>query len=201
MLRQLRLDSPRFAFRTHEEFSADVPFRRGVGGVPVLEGVSSHFQCRRTEVFDVGDHVVVLGEVIDFAASDRPGLVYRGGQYAVADAHPSAVAQSREHLNKGFLDTTVRPALESITRRFESFFDAEFGEVGLNSKGSQIIGLLLACGALGPDELASSWSDRLRSYKAKALGSISPAEAASLQRTLTRLSEWVKAASAGSAQP
>jgi flavin reductase (DIM6/NTAB) family NADH-FMN oxidoreductase RutF/DNA-binding MarR family transcriptional regulator len=230
--------SNRFAFRAEEEFPTDVPFHRAIAGIPLLDGICSHFQCRRTDVFDGGDHVVMVGEVIDFAGSDRPGLVYRGGQYAVADAHPSAVSQSQDNLNKGFLDSTVRPALEGITRRFESFFDEELREAGISSKESQVLGLLLSRGALDTEEianltlvsgsfleetldslkekdliardgggcalttsgrtLASSWFDRLRSYRAQALGPIAPAEAEALQRTLDRLSEWIKAASAGS---
>ncbi len=230
--------SNRFAFRSGDEFPVDVPFRRAIAGVPLLDGTCSHFQCRRTDVYEGGDHVVVVGEVIEFAGSDRPGLVYRGGQYAVAEAHPSAVAHSRDHLKKGFLDSTVRPGLESITRRFEDYFDIELRDAGINSKESQVIGLLLSRGALDAEGianltlisgssleetlesskvkdliamnqghygltasgrmLASSWSDRLRSYKASALGPIAPAEAEALQRMLDRLSDWIKAASAGS---
>jgi len=233
--------SNRFAFRSGEEFPVDVPFSRAIAGVPLLHGTCSHFQCRRADVFAGGDHVVIVGEVIAFANSDRPGLVYRGGQYAVAEAHPSIVAHSRDHLNKGFLDSTVRPGLESITRRFEACFDDELRDAGINSKESQVIGLLLFRGALDAEEvanltlvsgssldetlesltvkeliainqriyeltasgrmLASSWSDRLRSYKTNALGTIEPEEAETLQRMLDRLSEWIKAAASGSAPP
>ena len=230
--------SNRFAFRSEEAFPADVPFRRGIDDVPVLEATCASFQCRTTNVLDGGDHVILVGEVIDFARSDRPGLVYRGGQYAVADIHPSIRAQAADSFERDFLGTTVRPALDDITRRFESFFDAELREAGINSRESQILGLLLSHGTLNGEDLANltlasgsyleetleslvikkliaidggqysltpsgrrlaaSWTDRLRSYRAKALGSIRPAEAEALQRTLTRLSEWINTASPGS---
>jgi len=227
--------SNRFAFRSDDDFPGDVAFSRAVGDAPLLEGVCAHFQCRRTEIFDGGDHVVVVGEVIDFAGSDRPGLVYREGQYAVADTHPSAAEQSREALGQGFLDTTVRPALEDITRKFEGYFDEELREAGISSREAQVLGLLLSRGPLGKEEisnqtlvagsfleetletlvgkeliteshgifeltpsgqtLASDWFERLGSFKAKALGSIDPAEAEALQRTLARLSDWISTAS------
>ena len=233
--------SNRFAFRSEDEFPVDVPFSRAIAGVPLLQGTCAHVQCRRAQVFDGGDHVVVVGEVLAFAGSDRPGLVYHGGQYAVAEAHPSAVAHSQDHLKKGFLDSTVRPGLESITRRFEACFDDELRDAGINSKESRIIGLLLSRGPLDGEgianltlvsgssleetlesltvkdliarnhgiygltasgrTLAASWSDRLRSYKANALGTIAPDEAETLQRMLDRLSEWIKAAASGSAPP
>lgn len=233
--------SNRFAFREGEDFPDDVTFTRAVADVPLLDGVCSYFQCRKTGVFDGGDHVVVVGEVIDFAGFDRSGLVYHRGQYAVADAHPSAIANSQDRLQKGFLDSTVRPGLESITRRFEARFDAELRDAGINSKESRVIGLLLSRGALGAEEianlslisgsslgetleslsvkeliamreraydlttsgreLATAWTERLRAYKANALGSIAPEEAQALQGMLDRLSEWIGAASSGSAPP
>ncbi len=233
--------SNRFAFREGKEFPVDVSFTRAVADVPLLDGTSSHFQCRKTGIFEGGDHVVVVGEVIRFAGSERPGLVYHRGQYAITDTHPSVVAQSREGLQAGFLDSAVRPGLESITRRFEACFDDELRDAGINSKESQVLGLLLSRGALDAEAianvtlvsgssldealesltakelivreraklcltergrvLAETWSDRLRSYKANALGSIAPAEAAALQRMLDRLSEWIRVASSGAAPP
>lgn len=233
--------SNRFAFRSNQEFPNDISIRRAIGGVPVVEGVCSHFQCRSANVLDGGDHVIIVGEVVDFAGSGREGLVYRAGQYAVADAHPTVVAQSRDRLGAGFLDSTVRPALEDITRRFESFFDEELRESGITSKESQILGLLLSSGPLTSEAianqtlvsgsflqetleslrskelialdrslhhltesgrlLAASVAERLRAYKAKALGPLAVAEAASLQRTLARLSEWIAAASSSSPTP
>ncbi len=147
--------SNRFAFRSSEEFPTDVPFLRGRDGIAVLEAVCSHFVCRRANVLEGGDHVILVGEVVEFTGSSRAGLVYAAGQYAVADAHPTAVAQSRDRFDAGFLDGTVRPALEGITRRFESFFDEKLREAGVTSKESQILGLLLSHGPLSSEAIAN----------------------------------------------
>ena len=146
--------SNRFAFRSEEEFPTDVAFTRAIAEVPLLEGACASLQCRRIDVLAGGDHAVMVGEVIDFADSDRPGPVYRAGQYAVADAHPSAVAPSRDNLGQGFLDTTVRPALAGISRRFESFFDEELREAGISSRDAQVLGLLLSRDALNSEQIA-----------------------------------------------
>ncbi len=227
--------SNRFAFREGEHFPGDVPFSRAVADVPLLDGCCAHFQCRKTVEFDGGDHVGLIGEVIAFSGSDRPGLVYNRGQYAIADSHPSAIVDSPDHPPEGFLDSTVRPALERITRRFEAYFDNELRDAGINSKESRVIGLLLASDALEAEQianltlvsgsslietleslttkglitknqarysltargatLASSLSEKLRSYRANTLGPIADSEAQDLQRTLDRLSGWIKAAS------
>jgi len=151
----------------------------------------------------------------------------------------SETIESYAHPAQGFLNSTVRPGLERITRRFEAFFENELSDVGINSKESRVIGLLLLKGALSAEEivnvglitetslqgllgslrdkdliitdqdrysltangrvLASSLSEKLRAYRVKALGPITPSEAKDLQHTLDRLSEWI--ASAATAKP
>jgi len=146
--------SNRFAFREGEEFPGDVPFSR-VADVPLLSGACATFLCRKTDEFDGGDHVALVGEVIDFEGSDRPGLVYHRGQYAIADSHPGALVDSHGQGPEGFLDSTVRPGLERITQRFEAYFDNELRDAGINSKESRVIGLLLASGALDAEQIAN----------------------------------------------
>jgi flavin reductase (DIM6/NTAB) family NADH-FMN oxidoreductase RutF/DNA-binding MarR family transcriptional regulator len=147
--------SNRFAFREGAQFPADVPFRRAVAGVPLLDGACAHFQCRKTDAFDGGDHIALVGEVIDFEGSDRSGLVYHRGQYAIADSHPSAVVDSHSHPPEGFLDSMVRPGLERITQRFEAYFDNALRDAGINSKESRVIGLLLASDLLDAEQIAN----------------------------------------------
>ncbi|MEP7313515.1 MAG: flavin reductase [Pseudomonadota bacterium] len=57
---------------------------RGHGGVPLLEGCSARFQCRTAFKREGGDHLIFVGDVLDFDASDRPPLVFHGGRYALA---------------------------------------------------------------------------------------------------------------------
>lgn len=45
-------------------------------GTPVLEGALAHLECRNAFVAEHGDHAIIVGTVIDGAASDRPPLVY-----------------------------------------------------------------------------------------------------------------------------
>ena len=146
--------SNRFAFREGEAFPDDVPFNRAVADVPLLDGCSAHFQCRKTRQFDGGDHLILIGEVVDFAGSERAGLVYHRGQYAITDAHPGTNAGDGNS-PQGFLNSTVRPTLERITSRFEAFFDNELRDAGINSKESRVVGLLLVQPGLGAEQIAN----------------------------------------------
>lgn len=78
--------STQFASPVVERF-AGLSLREGLGGIPVIEGCSATFECRRWSTVDAGDHVIFIGEVLRYAHDALPPLVFHGGNYArLADA-------------------------------------------------------------------------------------------------------------------
>lgn len=76
--------SRRFAGKVDDRF-AGVGYHDGKLGDPVLEDVLAYMQCRIVARHPAGDHVIVVGEVLDAAAFEgKPLLYYRGG-YAVLE--------------------------------------------------------------------------------------------------------------------
>jgi flavin reductase (DIM6/NTAB) family NADH-FMN oxidoreductase RutF len=76
--------SRRFA-APHEDHFTGVSVREGAFGLPVLSGALAHLICRVDAVHDGGDHVIVVGRVLECsAASGDPLLFFRGayGRYA-----------------------------------------------------------------------------------------------------------------------
>ncbi len=69
-----------FASRVEDRF-AQVDHRPGVAGLPLIEGAVSRFQCRLRQEVDGGDHVLFIGEVLDFTHEPRPALVFHEGAY------------------------------------------------------------------------------------------------------------------------
>jgi 3-hydroxy-9,10-secoandrosta-1,3,5(10)-triene-9,17-dione monooxygenase reductase component len=60
-----------------------------VTGSPVLAGGLGHVDCRIGQVYEAGDHLVVLGQVVDLVATDREdALLFYRGQYGVAEPEP-----------------------------------------------------------------------------------------------------------------
>lgn len=60
------------------------------GLAPVLNGANATFVCRITNLQELGDHHVVVGEVVDMHSIDppAPALIYAAGKYLdVALAH------------------------------------------------------------------------------------------------------------------
>ncbi len=53
----------------------------GEDGVPLIEGCLARFDCRRTAVHDGGDHLIVVGRVLQAGVRDGVPLLFSGGLY------------------------------------------------------------------------------------------------------------------------
>lgn len=94
--------SNRFA-RAGEDKFAGLDVERGVGGVAMLPGCSARFQCQPEFEYDGGDHVILVGRVINFDVSHRPGLVFQQGRYAVGTDHPMTGKTVDDNESSGFV--------------------------------------------------------------------------------------------------
>jgi flavin reductase (DIM6/NTAB) family NADH-FMN oxidoreductase RutF len=71
----------RFASRSADRW-ADVAWREGMAGAPVLDGAAAVFECFNRSRYEEGDHVIFVGEVecCEYSADADP-LIYHGGRY------------------------------------------------------------------------------------------------------------------------
>ncbi len=63
---------------------AGLTLGRGPDGIPLLEGCVARFQCRTAFQYEGGDHVILVGEVLEFDHCDREPLAFKGGRFAFA---------------------------------------------------------------------------------------------------------------------
>lgn len=75
--------SDRFAFGAFRIDPADLEF--GTSGAPRLRDSLAWFECVAQRRIQVGDHTVIIGEVIDFAARRGDALLWFRGRYGVAE--------------------------------------------------------------------------------------------------------------------
>lgn len=61
----------------------------GATGAPLLKGALARFECETRERIQLGDHQVIVGEVMAFEAADGEGLVFFRGQYGRFDGKAS----------------------------------------------------------------------------------------------------------------
>lgn len=76
--------SHHFAQSQHDLF-AGIEHGTSARGVPQLDSTLAWFECRTHQIHDCGDHFIIVGEVLDFAARDGDPLLFFGGRYREID--------------------------------------------------------------------------------------------------------------------
>jgi len=72
--------STKFSRPSDDKFS-DVVWSRGLNGIPVLSGCVAHIECTLRERHVVGDHDILLGDVVRFAWEDKLPLAFALSDY------------------------------------------------------------------------------------------------------------------------
>ena len=73
--------SNRFASRGADKFAGiEVPADQ----LPLLEGCAALFVCKTVYRYEGGDHVIFVGEVVDFTVGEGAPLLFHAGRYAEA---------------------------------------------------------------------------------------------------------------------
>lgn len=80
-----------FARPVEDRFST-VYWRRGPVGSPLIAGVSAWFDCDVHQLVEAGDHMILIGRIGAFEATQAPGLGYYRGGYFTPGQTGAAVA-------------------------------------------------------------------------------------------------------------
>lgn len=136
--------SDKFARRGEDKFGG-VPVERGLNDVPLLQGCSARFQCRTAFRYEGGDHVILVGEVLDFNHYPREPLLFHGGKYAkvlphIRDEALSAVEDVESSYRKDFLAYLVGVASAQLSRPVRDRYSA----AGLTDEAYFVLTLLMA---------------------------------------------------------
>lgn len=96
-----RETATRFAKSGEDKFSG-LEWTRGYAGLPVLPGCAARFECELANSFDGGDHVILVGKVVNFDTSGGAPLLFHQGRfgklsgYALPEAGTDADPSFRE---------------------------------------------------------------------------------------------------------
>ncbi|TGD71273.1 flavin reductase [Mangrovimicrobium sediminis] len=105
--------SGRFARRGEDKF-AGLELDAGPGGIPMLRQHAARFVCRTAYQYEGGDHIIFVGEVIDFDRCERAPLLFHGGQYGQLVKPQGAAADTVSELHGGFLGDLLRRAFHRV---------------------------------------------------------------------------------------
>ena len=91
--------------RSGAEKFAQLELETGHDGIPLLKGCTARLQCKSSLRYDGGDHVIFVGEVVEFEHEPITPLVYQLGKYAVASRKLEGITINRpdvQRLDLGF---------------------------------------------------------------------------------------------------
>jgi 3-hydroxy-9,10-secoandrosta-1,3,5(10)-triene-9,17-dione monooxygenase reductase component len=145
--------SQRFARRGIDKFEGQT-LTRGVAAVPLLSGCSARFECRTAYRYEGGDHVIFVGEVLNFENFGLPPLVFQSGSYALAVKKPAQyAAEEAAYLEDSIGRNALTYLLGRVFHQLRHRIKPRFDELGLNDVEQQVIGVLGICDGRGIAEL------------------------------------------------
>ena len=126
----------------HEKFT-DVAFESGLGNAPLLSGCTARLQCRTTNIYDGGDHIILVGEVLTFDKSDTPPLVFQRGSYAIATStkQPAVIPSGEDPRNFGE-NSSILYLLSTAYLHFSAKISDTAVKLDLNTIEHLILGAL-----------------------------------------------------------
>lgn len=87
--------SARFASKVLDRFEG-LALDRGPDAIPMLQDCMASFACKLAYQYEGGDHVIFVGEIVDFSHSARKPLVFHGGRYGMLLPKQPAAAESAD---------------------------------------------------------------------------------------------------------
>jgi len=147
--------SNQFARPSDDKF-AGVDWTKCEAGFPLLPEYAALFRCKTHFQYEGGDHIIFVGEVIDFRTHDFPVLVFQGGRYADAKekSAPAEPAEPGVDLESGqFTDSFL---LYLISRaHFQTSYPTRkaCSQLGMSEPEYFCLSLLAMSGALSREEI------------------------------------------------
>jgi len=163
--------STRFAKRGVDKF-AGLDCELGVDGVPLLRGCTARFECRTAFQYEGGDHVIFVGQVLNFTRADSAPLVFHSGRYADATRRDAGIKPRNAYLagsfNEDFLGYLLGRSHHQFFSKIRSHLDAE----GLSDEEFYLLSTLTLKHDLSASELDAGMAGVLDDHSAPALQSL-----------------------------
>lgn len=148
--------SNNFASRGEDKF-ANAEYTAGLGGAPVLNDYAAQFECKTWAVYEGGDHLILVGEVLGYRYNDDvEPLVFARGSYAVSAQHPEMVKSSAPCAANE--DDFVGDYLLYLLRESYQLFSADLypklkHECGVTPEEWRILARMISCPAIKISDL------------------------------------------------
>ncbi|WP_299183279.1 flavin reductase [uncultured Neptuniibacter sp.] len=135
--------SNNFASRGEDKF-ANASYSAGIGGAPVLDDYAAQFECKTWAVYEGGDHLILVGEVVDYRYNDgREPLVFARGSYAVSSTHPAMTKGQVDASSNEFVSDYLLYLLrETYNRYSQELYPRLMSEGGVTPEEWRVLAIL-----------------------------------------------------------
>jgi len=144
-----------FASRGEDKFK-DVDYSEGVGGSLLLKEYGAQFECKTWAVYEGGDHLILVGEVVDYRYNDASSpLIFARGSYAVSSPHPAAAKPDNSSTTNELGSDYLLYLLRATYNRLSADLYAKILEQAeVNPEEWRVLAMLLENGPLQASELS-----------------------------------------------
>ena len=146
--------SNRFARAGEDKFSG-LMLDACASGAPLIPGCSARFQCRTAFQYEGGDHVIFVGEVVDYDRTPSPPLLYVTGGYALAARKAGAVATEAELPDAIYSENMLGYLLGRAHFQFVAGFRHTLDKHGLSDTDFFVLSLLSVSQPLSGEDIAA----------------------------------------------
>ena len=165
--------SGRFARRGADKFKG-IAAEAGVNGIPLLIGCSARFQCKTAFQYEGGDHIIFVGEVLQFDRSDASPLVFHAGRYAHATRRDPNAEQPRSgYLAGSFSEDFLGYLLGRSHFRFLAQIRASLEQEQLSEQEFYVLSTLTLKRSVTERELAAGMEGVMDPHASEAMRSLS----------------------------
>ncbi|MGO1500078.1 MAG: flavin reductase [Marinobacter sp.] len=134
--------SNRFAKRGEDKF-AGLETSDCANGAPLIPDAAAWFSCITWEVYEGGDHLIIVGEVTDYGyASNVGSLVFHNGRYAVPATHPAGHPPVKSLEAHGFLGDYLLYQLRQTLNAYAVDFYPRLSEFDVTAEEWRVLTLL-----------------------------------------------------------
>jgi len=147
LARDQRELSNRFAAAGTDKF-AGLDWQGKEGGSPIIDGVVAWFDCSHHQQVDAGDHIILIGRVLDYAYNTHTPLGFCRGAYVSFGLTPRMLQllSSPGHLQVGaIIEANGKILLEQNPRTGQMLLPAA-DSVGDAASGTGLLGKLASAG-------------------------------------------------------
>lgn len=144
--------SNRFASAGSDKF-ANLEYETGPGNVPLLDGCAARFQCRLSSEYEGGDHMIFVGEVLEFEESGEAPLVFHRGRYATAKTRLSSLSDSDHISQSGFDEDFLLYLIPRVHFQLYRPVLHAMARAGISEPANFLFSVLIVSGRLSRDDV------------------------------------------------